>query len=91
MCIIENYRSSPALRDAYLRINGINHIEAWPSDHGYVPALCSGPGLGWPERDREFKTIAAAGEWAQRVAPDVPFTGTDDIPVGIEDEEPVAA
>lgn len=73
MPIIEHYKSNRNMRESYIRMNNITHVEAWDTDEGYVPALCSAEGIGFPEEDREFGTVGQVMKWAQEYCPELPF------------------
>lgn len=73
MPIIEHYKSNRNMRETYIRMNSLTHVEAWDTDEGYVPALCSAEGIGFPENDREFRTVGQVMKWAQEYCPELPF------------------
>lgn len=73
--LIESYETNRAMRETYIRMNGFTHVEAWDHDDGdgYMPALCSGDGIGIPEHALRFYTIGQVEAWAKRYAPELPF------------------
>lgn len=73
MPIIESYEKNSNMREAYIRMNDITHVEAWDTEDGYIPALCSADGVGFPENEREFGTIGQVMGWAKKYCPELPF------------------
>ncbi|HEU0197010.1 MAG TPA: hypothetical protein VFQ88_07300 [Nevskiaceae bacterium] len=67
------------------------HIEAWPADHGYCPALCVARGDGYPQHALCFPSVSAVGEWARSAHPDLPFRGLGGLPVADTASEAIAA
>lgn len=47
--MLNAYRNNPYLQQHYLKINKITHAEIWEQEGGFVLAICTQPGVGFPE------------------------------------------
>jgi len=60
--MLNAYKNNPALQSEYLKLNKITHAEIWEEESGFILAICTGPGVGFPESP-SFEDPSQCEQW----------------------------
>ncbi len=72
---VETYKTNRPMREAFFRMNGYTHVEAFETEEDgedvIYPMLTHGDGIGSVERDSPCYTLGQLAAWARRFAPEL--------------------